>query len=91
MCDGNQDCDHGEDETDCSEIACQGIRCRSGSGGQTTPRCIQPEWLCDGDDDCGDNSDEIHCGNLTILFSVSAASVTNNNARDCTLVTMHFN
>ena len=69
MCDGNQDCDQGEDEFDCDETApCNGVRCpRQRTAGSRTvgaPRCIQSDWFCDGDDDCGDNSDEINCGTV---------------------------
>ena len=63
QCDGDADCENGEDEPvscrDESAKICEEsyFRCKN-------QRCIPGRWRCDYDDDCGDNSDETECLNL---------------------------
>ena len=64
-CDGDADCDNGEDEpASCSDTD-EGKTCdESYFKCATTHRCVPGRWRCDYDDDCGDNSDETDCLNL---------------------------
>ncbi|KAK2142820.1 hypothetical protein LSH36_910g01030 [Paralvinella palmiformis] len=60
VCDGYNDCKHGDDELNCSSTCPKTyFRCLS------TPGCIPPNFICDGEQDCADNSDEIDCRNST--------------------------
>lgn len=70
QCNGDIDCEDGEDEENCNvtnEDIIKGMRteCESTENHVMCPRtftCIAKDWLCDGDDDCGDYSDETRCG-----------------------------
>ncbi|XP_019406174.1 PREDICTED: CD320 antigen [Crocodylus porosus] len=46
LCDGHDDCDHGEDERDCASPSAE------------APPCGVGEFLCDGRRDCPDGTDE---------------------------------
>ncbi|XP_065835962.1 low-density lipoprotein receptor-like [Oscarella lobularis] len=89
VCDGENDCDNGEDEYHCG-VDCESnglFRCAIGHP------CIPGSWKCDGDNDCVDGSDEttalcgrkcdgankFHCGSGECI---AAFSVCDGN-RDC--------
>ncbi|GBG86985.1 hypothetical protein CBR_g44440 [Chara braunii] len=60
MCDGKQDCPHGDDEgAFCEQIACPdgGIKCEGGDN----RTCIRATQLCDGVGDCPGATDEADC------------------------------
>uniref|UniRef100_A0A673GG94 Low-density lipoprotein receptor-related protein 8-like n=1 Tax=Sinocyclocheilus rhinocerous TaxID=307959 RepID=A0A673GG94_9TELE len=56
-CDGERDCENGEDEADCAA----GESCSVGEFQCRKRKCLAPVYVCDGDDDCGDGSDEEKC------------------------------
>nr|XP_049700522.1 sortilin-related receptor isoform X1 [Helicoverpa armigera] len=62
VCDGEKDCDNGEDESEehCKDSTCAPTMFRCPSG-----KCIFKSWVCDGENDCGDDhhSDEKNCTN----------------------------
>jgi len=55
VCDGNRDCDQGDDEFSCSSCTDQEFKCESEN------RCVPIRWMCDGSPDCADSSDELSC------------------------------
>ena len=61
MCDGDDDCDGGEDERNCTLV--EDNQCLDSEFQcKTLDRmCINKSWQCDGDPDCEDESDEKGC------------------------------
>ncbi|XP_035661115.1 G-protein coupled receptor GRL101-like [Branchiostoma floridae] len=56
VCDGKNDCIHGEDELNCDTYICPGAhRCR----GETN--CVPKDQLCDGVPHCAQGDDESYC------------------------------
>ena len=58
-CDGEPDCDFGEDESAelCGEVTCSPLHFQCG----TSTSCFPLTWKCDGEVDCSDGSDEENC------------------------------
>ncbi|XP_068250919.1 prolow-density lipoprotein receptor-related protein 1-like [Palaemon carinicauda] len=72
-CDGDSDCQDGEDEKDCPkrcnsrELTCK----RSGD-------CLPKTWQCDGERDCPDGSDEEDCVHKRVIVPHVMFFVTEN-------------
>eukprot|EP00058_Branchiostoma_floridae_P019839 XP_002605329.1 hypothetical protein BRAFLDRAFT_89027 [Branchiostoma floridae] len=68
VCDGKNDCIHGEDELNCAreDMTCpvNTVQCDSGY-------CIQQRMVCDGKNDCIHGEDELNC-DLSKILSVPA-------------------
>ena len=62
LCNGQQDCLYGEDETLCDQLVCPGaLKCRGEN------RCVGAENLCDGNTDCLYTfDDEVWCPNCPV-------------------------
>lgn len=62
LCDGVQDCPHGDDEVDCPTVPpapmcpLDSEPCANGVG------CVLQSHVCDGEEHCRDGSDERACG-----------------------------
>uniref|UniRef100_A0A493TJH3 EGF-like calcium-binding domain-containing protein n=1 Tax=Anas platyrhynchos platyrhynchos TaxID=8840 RepID=A0A493TJH3_ANAPP len=52
-CDGERDCDSGEDEENCGNVTCSAAESTCSSG-----QCISKSFVCNGQGDCSDHSDE---------------------------------
>lgn len=63
VCDGNNDCSHGEDEMKC-DVVCDESKfaCTGGELNETiTEFCINKKHVCDGQKDCPRGDDEKDC------------------------------
>ncbi|XP_054274081.1 low-density lipoprotein receptor-related protein 1-like [Macrosteles quadrilineatus] len=67
VCDGDDDCNDGSDESVEPGGACETHPCRENQFLCDGTLCISNYWVCDGDKDCKDGTDELqsHCVNTT--------------------------
>jgi len=78
VCDWEEDCDDGSDESDCTG----GFECADGE-------IIPESWYCDFEDDCSDGSDEIgcfvsvDCGNGVSEGSCSECAADESESENC--------
>lgn len=77
ICDGDDDCGDGSDETGCSNVTCDANEIRCASGGP----CIPLKWQCDGDNDCDDGSDENSNCTITPTITCKQEEFICNNGR----------
>ncbi|KAH3888381.1 hypothetical protein DPMN_012414 [Dreissena polymorpha] len=61
VCDGQPDCDNGQDEKGCVAQSVTHSHCPIDHYTCWNLQCVKKNWVCDGDNDCGDNSDELMC------------------------------
>ncbi|XP_019368784.1 PREDICTED: CD320 antigen [Gavialis gangeticus] len=61
LCDGHDDCDHGEDERDCAAPSAEAPPCGAGEFRCLQGGCVPLRQACDGERDCADGSDESTC------------------------------
>ncbi|XP_076310963.1 sortilin-related receptor-like isoform X2 [Tachypleus tridentatus] len=67
VCDGDKDCEGGEDEKDCSGVATCGptdFHCFMSMG------CVPESDVCNGIPNCGDSSDEWNCNDKNINVTI---------------------
>ncbi|KAL4716494.1 hypothetical protein ACJJTC_015922 [Scirpophaga incertulas] len=59
VCDGDEDCEHGEDEDASPKGPCANVTCNTEDNIQCDHNhCLPKSWVCDGYEDCADGSDE---------------------------------
>ncbi|XP_059575567.1 CD320 antigen isoform X1 [Alligator mississippiensis] len=61
LCDGHDDCEHGEDEQDCAAPTAEAPPCGAGEFHCVQGGCVPLQQTCDGERDCTDGSDESTC------------------------------
>ncbi|XP_059575569.1 CD320 antigen isoform X3 [Alligator mississippiensis] len=61
LCDGHDDCEHGEDEQDCAAPTAEAPPCGAGEFRCVQGGCVPLQQTCDGERDCTDGSDESTC------------------------------
>jgi len=63
VCDGESDCNNGEDEQDCPDQICAEFSCPSGLANydDSGNNCVPHDVVCDGRYDCNDGEDEQGC------------------------------
>ncbi len=81
LCDGYNDCIHGDDEKGCDNYACVGmLKCSD------APYCVHPIEMCDGVRNCQAGDDEVVCVHPCTLYCTCLAYANQCNNHKLTSI-----
>ena len=79
VCDGDWDCEDGEDEKHCVDLSDPDEHCHGEQWEcQDEKQCIDKAKVCDGENDCTDGSDEMQpeCGKMCFIYKFLTCQLT---------------